>query len=169
MEYPEGVIYFGALAANFLKGSILKKTASYLYLRSSAMLKWALIPLVLFATWAYAEEEDPAVLSRPIYVPVKPAFVVNYGEPGRLKYLKLEISLRVKDTPASNSVRHHMPLIRDFLVREFSNLTDEDVDTQTGKESVRVSALEGLQALILEEDGEQGITDLFFNTFVVQR
>jgi len=119
---------------------------------------------------AEAETEgEPAVLSRPIYVPVKPAFVVNYGEPGKLKYLKLEVSLRVKDTQSSNAVRHHMPLVRDYLVRHFSRLMDEDVDTQTGKESVRLSALEGLQNLIEEEDGEQGITDLFFNNFVVQR
>lgn len=115
------------------------------------------------------EGDDPAVLSRPIYVPVKPAFVVNYGEPGKLKYLKLEVSLRVKDTPSSNAIRHHMPLVRDYLVRHFSQLMDEDVDTQSGKEAVRLSALEGLQALIEEEDGEQGITDLFFNNFVVQR
>jgi len=113
--------------------------------------------------------DAPAVLSRPIYVPVKPAFVVNYGEPGKLKYLKLEVSLRVKDTPSSNAIRHHMPLVRDYLVRHFSRLSETDVDTQSGKESVRLSALQGLQDLIEEEDGEQGITDLFFNNFVVQR
>lgn len=118
---------------------------------------------------AQDDAENPAMLNSPIYVPVKPAFVVNYGEPGKLKYLKLEISLRVKDTQSSNAVRHHMPLIRDYLVRHFSRLMDEDVDTQTGKEAVRLSALEGLQLLMEEEDGAQGITDLFFNNFVVQR
>ena len=104
-----------------------------------------------------------------IYVPIKPAFVVNYGGPGKLQYLKLEISLRVADTPASNAVRHHMPLIRDFLVREFSRLQDSDIDTQQGKEAVRQSALAGIRALIEKEDGEEGLTDLFFNNFVIQR
>jgi len=133
---------------------------------------WLLVSFCMVQP-VFAEDEEPAEdaaeLSRPIYVPVKPAFVVNYGEPGKLKYLKLEVSLRVKDTPSSNAVRHHMPLVRDYLVRHFSRLSDADVDTQSGKESVRVSALEGLQQLIEEEDGEQGITDLFFNNFVVQR
>ena len=124
---------------------------------------------LLMAAPVLAEEGDPGVLGRPIYVPVQPAFVVNYGGAGKLKYLKLEVSLRVKDTPAANAVRHHMPLIRDYLVRHFSRLMDDDVDTQTGKEAARMAALEGLQALIEEEDGEQGITDLFFNNFVVQR
>lgn len=113
--------------------------------------------------------EEPALLSRPIYVPIKPAFVVNYGEPGKLKYLKLEISLRVKDTTSSNAVRHHMPLIRDYLVRAFSRLKDEDIDTQAGKEKIRRQAAEGIRELLIEEDGEEGITDLFFNNFVIQR
>jgi flagellar FliL protein len=112
---------------------------------------------------------EPAVLERPIYIPVKPAFVVNYGGPGKLKYMKLEISLRAKDTASSNAIRHHMPLIRDFLVKEFSRLQDEDVDTQQGKESVRLAALEGIKQLLKEEDGEEGVTGLFFNNFVIQR
>lgn len=138
-----------------------------------------LLVLSLFAANLFAEEEkeedegggdgEPAVLERAIYVPVKPAFVVNYGEPGRLKYLKLEVSLRVKDTSSSNAVRHHMPLVRDFLVREFSRLQEEDIDSQEGKEAVRVNALQGIQTILEEEDGEQGVTDLFFNNFVIQR
>lgn len=128
--------------------------------------------LLVFSVSGYAEEaegEAPAVLERPIYVPVKPAFVVNYGGPGKLKYLKLEISLRVKDTSSSNAARHHMPLIRDYLVTLFSRQTDEDIDTRDGKEAIRVAALEGVQNLLLEEDGEQGITNLYFNNFVIQR
>lgn len=118
---------------------------------------------------AYAEEEVPAILERPIYVPVKPAFIVNYGGPGKLKYFKVDISLRVEDTSASNAARHHMPLIRDYLVKLFSSQTDADVDTLEGKERLRQRSLTGIQDLILQEDGEQGIIDLFFNNFVVQR
>lgn len=142
-------------------------------------LKYALILLMLavLSPWLYAaddekevaEDGEPAVLARPIYIPVKPAFVVNYGGPGKLKYIKLEISLRAKDTVSSNAIRHHMPLIRDYLVREFSKLSDIDVDTQQGKEAVRVAALEGVKVLLKEEDGEEGVTGLYFNNFVVQR
>lgn len=128
--------------------------------------------ILLNASMVMAEEGEgdaPAVLERPIYVPVKPAFVVNYGGPGKLQYMKVEISLRVIDTSASNAARHHMPLIRDYLVRMLSRQTDEDIDTLEGKERLRVAALEGVQNVIMEEDGEQGVTDLFFNNFVVQR
>jgi len=115
------------------------------------------------------EGSSPPILERPIYVPVKPAFVVNYGGEGKLKYMKLEISLRVLDTKSSNAARHHMPLIRDYLVTTFSRLRDEDVDSQEAKEQVRLSALEGIQELLEKEDGEQGIIGLYFNNFVIQR
>ena len=115
------------------------------------------------------EKDEVEPPSRPIYVPIKPAFVVNYGGVGKLRYLKLEVHLRVADTNTSNEVRHHLPLVRDFLVRHFSRLTEDDVSSQQGKEAVRVSALEGLQVLMEEEVGTNGITDLFFSNFVIQR
>ena len=137
---------------------------------------WLLLVTLLIVNGAYGAEEEEAVEaaeeeipSSAIYIPVKPAFVVNYGGPGKLKYMKLEISLRARDTNASNAIRHHMPLIRDYLVRQFSALEDEDVDTQRGKEAVRVAALEGIKALIKEEDGEEGVVGLYFNNFVIQR
>ena len=77
--------------------------------------------------------------------------------------------MRVADTSASNAARHHMPLIRDYLVTAFSRLRDEDVDSQQAKEQVRLSALEGVQELLMREDGEQGVTGLYFNNFVIQR
>ncbi len=126
---------------------------------------------LLFVNIASAQDEEDAEAPKSsIYVPIIPAFVVNYGGQGKLKYIKLEVSLRVQDTLSSNSVRHHMPLIRDYLVREFSRLDDIDVDTQQGKELVRIAALEGVQALVAEEEGEDvEITGLYFNNFVVQR
>lgn len=142
---------------------------------------YSVMLLMAFSAGLYAQDEEekevvegengePAVLERPIYVPVKPAFVVNYGGPGKLKYMKLEVSLRARDTAASNAIRHHLPLIRDYLVRSFSRLQDEDVDTQQGKENVRVAAFEGIRDLLEEEDGKDNIvTGLYFNNFVIQR
>lgn len=113
--------------------------------------------------------ESPALFERPIYVAIKPAFVVNYGGEGKLKYMKVEISLRVENTHSSHGVRHHMPLLRDYLVSLFSRQMDEDISTTDGKERLRVAALEGVQKVLMDEDGEQGVKDLFFNHFVVQR
>jgi flagellar FliL protein len=142
--------------------------------RYSAKLLASCILCVALAVSSYADEDKSEDKSgtpmSAIYVPVIPAFVVNYGGQGKLKYIKLEVSLRVKDTLSSNSVRHHMPLIRDYLVREFSRLDDVDIDTQQGKELVRTQAFEGVKALLVEEEGDAvEIIGLYFNDFVVQR
>lgn len=136
-----------------------------------ALIVMIMIALATYATNGMAEEEveEPAIFSKPLYIPIKPALVVNYGGQGKLKYIKVEISLRVKDTAASNAVRHHLPLIRDYMVSLFSRQSDEDVDTVEGKERLRATALAGVKTLLLEEDGEEGVLDLFFVHFVVQR
>jgi flagellar FliL protein len=114
-------------------------------------------------------EETPGAVVRPTYVPVKPAFVVNYGGDGKLRYMKVEISLRVENVSSANAVRHHMPLVRDSLVKLFSRQTDEDVDTPHGKENLRLKALKSVQDAVEQEEGDQGVINLYFSHFVVQK
>lgn len=122
------------------------------------------------AAAAEAGEEGAAPSSAgAIYVPLKPAFVVNYGGPGRLKYIKADISVRLQDADAANSVRHHMPYIRNNLVMLFSAQTDESLGSQEGKEALRREALEEVRNVILQEDHQEGVIDLYFNAFLIQK
>lgn len=116
----------------------------------------------------YAQEPVSAG-GAPIYIPLKPAFVVNYGGVGRLKYLKTELSVRVQDGDAASAIRHHMPYIRNNLVLLFSRQTDETLDTQAGKEALRQAALEEVRAILLAESGNDGVVDLYFENFIVQK
>lgn len=118
---------------------------------------------------AVADQEAPSTQSA-IYLPLKPAFVVNYGGAGRLKYIKAEVSVRLANTNAANSVRHHMPYIRNNLVMLFASQTDESLDSQAGKEALRQDALTEIRTILLKEDGlEEGVVDVFFNTLIVQK
>ena len=131
------------------------------------------LPVVLMvaATDATAQDDEDYVAGpgQPIYIPLKPPFVVNYGGVGRLKYLKAELSVRVKDPNAANAVRHHMPYIRNNLVLLFSRQTDEELETQTGKEALRQAALEEVRTVLETENGESGVVDLYFNNFIIQK
>ena len=137
------------------------------------------LAMILVLSWGQSllaqEEGDEGAQAkvRPIYMPLKPPFVVNYGGKGRLKYLKAELSVRVKDSKAANAIRHHMPLIRNNLVLLFSRQTDIDIDTQEGKELLRLAALEEIRGIVESEDGvkgdDTGVMDLFFNNFVLQK
>lgn len=104
-----------------------------------------------------------------IYLPLKPTFVVNYGGQGRLRYLKADISVRVADPAVAASVRHHLPYIRNNLVMLFASQTDASLDSQAGKEALRKEALAEVRAVVMQEDGQGGIIDLYFDTLIVQK
>ncbi|MGD8175175.1 flagellar basal body-associated FliL family protein [Marinimicrobium sp. ARAG 43.8] len=147
----------------------IKRTASLPRCRRLLMAAVAFISLslgVAVAPWASAQQEK----EDQIYIPLSEPLTVNYGGPGRLKYLRAEISLRVENSNDVGIVRHHMPLIRDKLVMLFSRQDEEGVNTQTGREQLRQAALEQTNQLIAQEEGrEQIIRDLLFRNFVVQR
>ena len=102
------------------------------------------------------------------YVNIKPAFIANYGGPGRLRYLKTDVTLRVGDS-SIGAVRRHMPYIRHVLVMLLTKATDEEVSSMEGRELLRQNALMAVQTLLQEEEGEQYVVDLLFNSFIVQR
>lgn len=119
------------------------------------------------ASGAVAQEEEA---QGEIYIPLSEPLVVNYGGPGRLKYLRAEISIRVEDSSDAGVIRHHMPLIRHKMVMLFSRQGEEAVNTQAGREQLRQMALTETNEALTQEEGREGIaTDLVFRNFVVQR
>ncbi|WP_339671769.1 flagellar basal body-associated FliL family protein [Dasania marina] len=125
-------------------------------------------------TFGQDEESAEGAAAEPAttYFALKPAFVVNYGGAGRLRYLKTAITLRVKTgggTPGMAQVRQHLPYIRHTLVMLLSQQTDEGMSSMEGRELVRQSALEAVRQVLIEEEGEEFIADLLFDSFIVQR
>lgn len=134
-----------------------------------------LLLTLLMAGSCWAEDEPAAdgtaVLKRAVYIPIKPPFVVNFGGPttGRLHFMRAEVTLRVEDTEGGNSVRHHMPYIRNNLILLLSKQPEDKLDTLEGKEMLRQEALAEVAKVLQEEDGNNGVTDLYFNQLVVQK
>ncbi|MCV6615682.1 MAG: flagellar basal body-associated FliL family protein [Cellvibrionaceae bacterium] len=128
----------------------------------------------MLALPAQAQEEEEEGLefgpAGPFYVPLQPAFVLNYGGRGRLKYLRAELSVRVDSIHVANSIRHHLPYIRNNLVMLFSRQTEETVNSLDGRESLRKKALAEIKNILRQEEkNDKGVEDLFFTTFVVQK
>lgn len=126
-----------------------------------------LAPLIALPLAAAEEAAEDADGIR--YIELKPAFVTNYGGPGRLKYIKTEISLRVDTQQAYRLVRHHMPSLRHALIMVLTQQTDDSVDTMEGKEQIRMQSLSSLQEIMKQEEGEPYIEDVLFSSFFVQR
>lgn len=127
-----------------------------------------LLPFV-FSPLSVAEEETAEQLDEVRYIELTPAFVTNFGGPGRLKYIKTEVSLRVDSQQAYRAVMHHVPTLRHSIIMVLNRQTDDSVDTMAGKEQIRMETLSSLQEVMREEEGEALIEDVLFSSFFVQR
>lgn len=87
------------------------------------------------------------------YIPLEPALVVNYGGPGKARFIKAELSLRAENAADATEIMHHLPLIRDRLVSILSAQTEEAISTPEGKEYLRVYALAEINKALLKVEG----------------
>lgn len=87
------------------------------------------------------------------YIPITPPLVVNYGGPGKSRYIKAELSIRSENAADANIVTHNLPLIRDRLVSILSGQTDEIVSSAEGKEYLRLYALAEINKALLQVQG----------------
>lgn len=87
------------------------------------------------------------------YIPLEPPLVVNYGGPGKARFIRVELSLRAENAADATEVMHHLPLIRDRLVSILSAQTEEVVSTAEGKEYLRAYALAEINTALLKVVG----------------
>lgn len=125
--------------------------------------------LLLSAASLAQNDSETKEVEGSIYIPMQPAFVVNYGGAGRLKYLKTELSLRVNDVYTAAAVRHHMPLLRNAMVMLFSRQTEDAITTQQGVTQLRETAKAEIIALLESEQAEHDVLEVYFNNLIVQK
>lgn len=104
------------------------------------------------------------------YIPLEPAFIVNYGSgPGKAKFLKAELSVKVSGAEIAEAVQHHMPLIRNGLVLLLSSQTEEAMISSEGKEALRQAALIEINRLLAEEVNDHAkVDEVLFTNLVTQ-
>lgn len=115
------------------------------------------------------EEESGEGVDEVRYIELTPAIVTNYGGPGKLKYIKAEVSLRVSTQEAYRSVVRHMPLLRHTVVMLLGEQTDETIADSAAKDELRQAALAQVKAAMQKEAGGPMVEDLLFSTFFVQQ
>lgn len=129
------------------------------------------LALLAASPGALAEDEELEEGEVPAskYVEVKPPFVTNYGGGTRLRYMKVEVTLRVVGAAGEKQVNHHMPRVKDTLLSLFAIQTRESIGSAEGKEALRQQALAAVAEILEQEDGESHIEDLLFTSFVAHR
>ena len=130
------------------------------------LLLLGLIALLLPVMPAHAEEEGERNIH---YVALEPSFVTNYGGPGRLKYLKVDVTL-VTETPEQQAaLEHEMPEARNVLVLLFSQQSDAEVTTPDGQDQLRAKALTALQERFQELVNDPVVQDVLFTNLIYQK
>lgn len=134
-------------------------------------LKLLLVCLALAVSNNLVAEDEEADGETPQsrYMEIEPAFVTNFGGPGRLRYMKVEVTLRVTGMDGEAQVNHHLPAIKDALLSLFAIQTSESIGSAEGKEALRQASLKAVQDAVIAEDETSYIEDLLFTSFVAHQ
>jgi flagellar FliL protein len=113
-------------------------------------------------------EPEKKLLAPAIYVPLDPAFVVNFADSGKARFLQITVEVMTRNPDVEEQVKNHMPVIRNNLVLLFSSQTYDSVSTLEGKEALREETLGVIQKILEEETGDPGVEAVYFTSFVMQ-
>lgn len=140
------------------------------------------VGLSVGATWFFLSKGDsaaepqaeasgePAVpLKQPaIYEELSPAFVVNFTQKGRARYMQVSVALMARDQLALDALKVHMPVLRNRLVMLFSSQDFDALMTPVGKEMLRQQATASVQELAEKETGKLTVEQVLFTNIVLQ-
>lgn len=114
------------------------------------------------------EDEEDVPVGPAVYVPIAPAFVVNFIDGGKARFLQITMEVMTRNTDVPLHIEAHMPAIRNNLVMLFSSQTYENISTLEGKEGLREEALSVVQDILEQETGDAGIEAVYFTSLVMQ-
>lgn len=130
------------------------------------------------ATWFFmhnaqskpAEAAETAVVGKQaaIFEPLLPAFVANFNQNGRQRYMQVSITMMGRNQADVDALKVHMPVIRNNLVMLFSGQDFATLASPVGQEMLRQKATASVQEVAQKELGKVVIEQLLFTNFVLQ-
>lgn len=103
-----------------------------------------------------------------LYLPLEPAFVVNFRDDESLRYLQVGVTLMSHDPEAINVAKGADPVLRDGLVALFSNQKFSIISDAAGRQKLQEQALAVVRKIVQVRLGRPGIDALYFTSFVMQ-
>lgn len=102
------------------------------------------------------------------YLPMEPAFVVNFQKADGLSYLQVGVTLMSHDPAALQAAKEADPVIRNALVMLFSAQDYTALSDTAGKQKLQAKALAAVQKIVEDRTGHPGVEALYFTSFVMQ-
>ena len=104
----------------------------------------------------------------PVYIPLNPAFVVNFENQEQVSFLQVDIQLMTYDSSVEEAIKVHMPRVRNELLLLLGGKQYHEINTREGKRALATEAIGEIKK-VLEEVGEpSSIEALYFTSFVMQ-
>jgi len=103
-----------------------------------------------------------------IYVAMPRPFVFNVMEGKRDRLVQIKVQLMVRGAANEVLAKKHIPLLEGTLVRIFGATPVEELRSPDGKDKLRESALEALNAATKKREGKGLIQTVLFTGFVLQ-
>jgi flagellar FliL protein len=102
------------------------------------------------------------------YFSLEPDIVTNYlsSSARKLGFVRVTIELMLEDADFLEAAEHHSPLLRAATLEVFGSQTAEKVKSLTGREDIKRSCLERLQALMLKETGSEMVKEVIFTKYL---
>lgn len=109
-----------------------------------------------------------AEIGSALYVTMPRPFVFNVPGASRDRIVQIKVQLLVRGEVNEETAKKHIPLIEGKLLSVFSTTTADELSTSAGKETLRFSALEAVQAALMDVEGSKIIERVLFTGFVMQ-
>ncbi|MCP1374152.1 flagellar basal body-associated FliL family protein [Dyella lutea] len=110
-----------------------------------------------------AEKKKPE-----LFLPLDPAFVVNFRDDQSARYLQVGVTLMSHEQASLDVAKEAQPVIRNQLLLLFSGQSYQNLIDAAGKEKLQAQALAAVQKIMQERTGKPGIDALYFTSFVMQ-
>jgi flagellar protein FliL len=103
-----------------------------------------------------------------LYLPLDPAFVVNFQDQDSTRYLQVGVTLMTHDANAVQAMKDSDPVIRNALVMLFSSQTYAGLSDTAGKKKLQAQALDAVRKIVADKTGKPDVDALYFTSFVMQ-
>ncbi|WP_271272067.1 flagellar basal body-associated FliL family protein [Aliamphritea hakodatensis] len=124
--------------------------------------------MACFVTPVWAADEEEAVPEDYInYIEMKP-FIANFSSTGKLRFLKCQVTVQVATPAAHHAVNYYKPEIRHEVLMILSDKQESQLKSVEAQDALAKDLLAAVQKVLLAEEGEAFVSDLFFTSFVIQ-
>lgn len=150
-----------------------KKSNKVLILASAGGLLVALLAGGAYWYWqqhndADAEpKEKKVVVKEPVFVTLE-TFTVNLQPDPDDQYLQVDLTVQVADQAQADSIKIHMPSVRNRILMLLSSKRSSELLSTEGKQALTKEIIAQLSLPFSAGGKPQTINDVFFTSFVIQ-